>query len=195
MKYLLVAFTFLISTAVSAEIYKWKDSSGAIHFSDEKPADTEFEIVKDKLTNTQNNIAYTPNEPRNGLVLFESKEDLTPPYKIKLHEVKVFSETESTLTVDFIYTYKSEIPENEIRVFVMPDHSYWSTNDVKISRGTNGARAIIGLSKRNMEKDFALVSETTKLRFRFDRYQPKKYLGNVWGQDIEFHKMWKKKRL
>ena len=78
-----------------------------------------------------------------------------------------------------------------IKLFVLPDHGYWSTTDVKTNRGKHGARAIIGLSIRNMEKDSTTTSETTKLRFRFDHYQPPKYIGNVWGQDVDFQKMWR----
>ena len=125
-------------------------------------------------------------------VLYESEEDLDPAYTIKLHEVKLISETQDSITIDFKYTYEHDIPAEEIKVYVMPDHSYWSTNAVKITKGTHGTRAVIGLSKNNMAKDNVTESTTTKLRFRFDHYLPKKYMGNVWGQDIEFHKEWKK---
>jgi len=101
------------------------------------------------------------------------------------------TETIDSLTVDFIYTYEHDVPANEIKLFVMPDHGYWSTRDVKISYGKHSARAIIGLSTRNMKKDNVAESETTKLRFRFDHYQPRKYLGNVWGHDVAYHKKWK----
>lgn len=109
-----------------------------------------------------------------------------------LNEVKVVSETNNTLTVDFVYTYNHEIPPEEIKLFVLPDHGYWQTAHVKISKGKHGARAIIGLSKSNMEKDQVTESKTTKLRFRFDHYLPKKYMGNVWGQDVEYKKHWQK---
>ncbi|WP_444995627.1 hypothetical protein [Aliikangiella sp. IMCC44359] len=123
-------------------------------------------------------------------VIYKSEGDLAAPYKIKLHEVKIVAESRDSLTIDFIYTYEHEVPADEIKLFVMPDHGYWRTNDVKIARGKNGARAIIGLSKSNMTKDAVTDSQTTKLRFRFDHYQPKKYLGNIWGQDIEYKKIW-----
>lgn len=125
-------------------------------------------------------------------VIYESKGELKEPYEIKLHEVKIASETNDSLTLDFIYTYEHEIPSEEIKLFVMPDHAYWSTNSVKISKGKHGARALIELSARNMKKDNVTESGTTKLRFRFDHYQPNKYLGNVWGQDIKFYKKWSK---
>lgn len=124
-------------------------------------------------------------------VIYEDQSDLEQPYKIKLHEVKIITETNDSLTVDFIYTYEHDVPANEIKLFVMPDHGYWSTRDVKISKGKHGARAVIGLSKRNMNKDNVTESETTKLRFRFDHYLPRKYLGNIWGHDVVFHKKWK----
>lgn len=125
-------------------------------------------------------------------VIYEGEGELEEPYKIMLNEVKVSSETSDTLTVDFIYTYEHEIPAEEIRLFVLPDHGYWQMAHVKISKGKHGARAIIGMSKRNMEKDQVTESKTTKLRFRFDHYLPKKYMGNVWGHDVEYQKLWKK---
>ena len=126
-------------------------------------------------------------------VIYENSSDLKQPYKIKLHEINVVSETEDNLTLDFIYTYEHEIPAEEIKLYVMPDHGYWSTNNVKISRGKHGARVIIGLSSSNMKRDNVTESVTTKLRFRFDHYLPKEYLGNVWGQDIAFNKTWRKR--
>ena len=125
-------------------------------------------------------------------IIYESEGDLEPLYKIKLHEVKIVSETSDSLTLDFIYTYKHETPAEEIKLFIMPDHGYWSTNHVKISQGKHGARAVIGLSSSNMKKDNITESVTEKLRFRFDHYLPKKYMGNVWGQDVAFHKKWQK---
>lgn len=124
-------------------------------------------------------------------VIYQNKGDLEEPYKIMLNEVKIASETDDTLTVDFVYTYNHETPAEEIKLFVLPDHGYWSTSDVKILPGKHGARAIIGLSKSNMDKDQVTESKTTKLRFRFDHYLPQKYMGNIWGQDIEYRKHWK----
>jgi len=123
-------------------------------------------------------------------VIYKNNEELAEPYKIKLNEVKVVAETDDSLTLDFTYTYNHSIPDNEVKLFVMPDHGYWSTRDVKITKGTNAARVIIGLSKSNMKKDNVTESDTTKLSFRFDHYQPRKYLGNIWGEDVPYIKHW-----
>jgi hypothetical protein len=123
--------------------------------------------------------------------IYENTFELQDPDKIKLNEVKIVAETDSSLTVEFSYTYNHSVPANEIKLFVMPDHGYWNTKDVKIIQGTHTATAIIGLSKNNMAKKNVTESDTTKLRFRFDRYQPQKYLGNVWGEDIPYDKHWK----
>jgi len=125
-------------------------------------------------------------------VIYNNASELEEPYKIKIHEVKIESETDDTLTVDFIYTYNHEVPAEEIKLFVLPDHGYWQASEVKISKGKHGARVIIGLSDYNMKKDNVTESKTTKLRFRFDHYLPKKYMGNVWGQDINYEKHWQK---
>ena len=122
--------------------------------------------------------------------IYENKGDLKQPNKIKLHQVTVVAETDDSLTLDFNYTYNHSVPANEIKLFILPDHGYWFTNDVKILRGTHTARAIIGISKNLMHKDNISESTTTKLRFRFDHYQPQKYLGNIWGEDIPYEKLW-----
>jgi len=126
-------------------------------------------------------------------IIYESSGDLESPYKIKLHEVKIVSETDDNLTLDFIYTYEHETPADEIKLFILPDHGYWRMSSVKITKGKNGARAVIGLSNSNMDKDNVIESDTTTLRFRFDHYLPKTYMGNIWGQDVMFNKKWIKK--
>ncbi len=123
-------------------------------------------------------------------LIYENTEPLIEPYKIKLNEVKVVAQTDDSLTLDFIYTYNHSVPADEIQLFVLPDHGYWSTQHVKINNGTNVARVIIGLSKSNMHKDNLSESDTTKLRFRFDHYLPNKYMGNIWGEDIPYNKHW-----
>lgn len=125
-----------------------------------------------------------------GSIIYESEDEINSDIKIKLHEVKIVEETKNKLTLDFVYTYKNKIPAEEIKLYIMPDHGYWSTNSVKIKNGKNSARAVIGISKSNMEKDNVSESITSKLRFRFDHYQPGKYLGNIWGLDVGYHKKW-----
>ncbi|MEW6997437.1 hypothetical protein AADZ86_07020 [Colwelliaceae bacterium BS250] len=125
-------------------------------------------------------------------VIYNNASDLEEPYKIKIHEVKIESETADTLTVDFIYTYNHEVPAEQIKLYILPDHGYWQASEVKISKGKHGARVIIGLSDYNMKKDNVTESKTTKLRFRFDHYLPNKYMGNVWGQDVDYQKHWHK---
>jgi hypothetical protein len=39
-----------LSTAASAEIYKWTDEDGNVHFSEKKPADAEAETVQIRYT-------------------------------------------------------------------------------------------------------------------------------------------------
>jgi hypothetical protein len=123
-------------------------------------------------------------------IIYENSEPLVEPYKIKLNEVKVVTQTDDSLTLDFIYTYNHPVPASEIQLFVLPDHGYWSTQHVKISSGTHAARVIMGLSKSNMHKDNVSESDTTTLRFRFDHYLPNKYMGNIWGEDVPFDKHW-----
>jgi len=131
------------------------------------------------------------NSCSDSSIIYENNLELQQSDTIKLNQVKIFAETQDSLTVEFSYTYNHSVPANEIKLFVLPDHGYWFTNNVKIQQGTHTARAIIGISKNLMHEDNISESATTKLRFRFDHYQPKKYLGNVWGEDIPYEKLWK----
>ncbi len=38
--------------------------------------------------------------------------------KTNRHEVKVISETDDSLTIDFVYTYSHETPAEEIKLFI-----------------------------------------------------------------------------
>lgn len=125
-------------------------------------------------------------------IIYENSEEINSELKIQLNEVKIADETPTTLTVDFTYTYENSIPAEEVKLYILPDHAYWSTNPVKISYGKNSARAAIGISKSNMQKDNVTESETKILRFRFDHYPPGKFNGNIWGIDVNYLKKWKK---
>jgi hypothetical protein len=133
------------------------------------------------------------SEERPGKVIFESKGGLVDPYKIKVNELRVITETDDRLVVDLIYTYEHEIPPEQVKIFIMPNHGYWSTNDIRASKGKNVGRASIGLSRSNMEKDNVTTSYTDVLRIRFEHYAPDKYMGNIWSEDVVYEKNWELK--
>lgn len=129
-----------------------------------------------------------------GSTIYESIEELGGSDEIKLHWVKVEAESDDSLVLVFSYTYEHSIPEAEVKLFVMPDHYFWSTGDVKVSRGTHTARVKIGLSASNMKEKNVTDSVTQTLRVRFEHYQTtSKYLGNIWGVDVPYEKYWKLK--
>jgi len=123
--------------------------------------------------------------------IYENSGELSGSETIKLNWVKVASETDSKLTLDFSYTYHDPVPAKEIKLFVLPDHSYWNVRDVKVSKGTHEAQIVIGLSTNRMKRDDVYESDTGLLRFNFEHYAPSKYKGSIWGEDIEFKKHWK----
>ncbi len=112
-------------------------------------------------------------------------------HKVMLSEIRVVSEQDDSLTLDVSYRYDDPVPAEQIKLFVLPDHGYWSSNSARVYRGENVARLQIGLSESNMVKDGVTESSTEKLRIRFEHYQPGKYVGNVWGQDVPYQKLWK----
>jgi hypothetical protein len=138
-------------------------------------------------------IAGCGGQDRTGQVIFDDSSDPVEPHKIKVHQVKITSESEDELGVEIVYTYNHEVPAEQIKLFIMPDHGYWSTRDIMISEGKNVGRTSIGLSKSNMKKDNVTSSDTTKLRIHFEHYLPKKYVGSVWREDVKFDKHWELK--
>lgn len=54
---LFLALLMISSSAVSSEIYKWKDKDGRTHFSDAATGKEKFEKVNVKI-NTYTNVTY-----------------------------------------------------------------------------------------------------------------------------------------
>lgn len=52
--------SMLIYFSVQAEIYKWTDSEGSVHFTDKPPAEQKTEIIKLKI-NTYKNVEISKN--------------------------------------------------------------------------------------------------------------------------------------
>jgi len=123
-------------------------------------------------------------------LIYQNEAELAPGETVKIHSVRITHESADSLTVTFDYSYAHPVSPEKIKLFVLPDHGYWSTQDVAVQAGRHQAQAIIGLSRGNMERDDVTESETTKLRFRFDHYEPGRYVGNVWGLDVDYPKTW-----
>lgn len=61
----LTTFLFLLSSSVNAEIYKWIDDNGNVHFTDKPPANQKTEEVELKI-NTYTAVEVTPLVERLG---------------------------------------------------------------------------------------------------------------------------------
>ena len=181
-----------------AQIYQCVDDKGNATFKDTECSSSGIHIKpignpKDNSGDeTPSNTFIKDDKP--GQLIFADHRKLSPPYKIKIDEVRVITETDDTLVVDVIYTYEHETPADEVRIFVLPNHGYWSVNHIKASRGKNVGRASIGLSKSNMKKDYVTFSSTDTLRISFDHYPPGKYNGVIWSETVKYNKKWQLKR-
>ncbi len=184
----------------NAEIYHCLDESGKTVFKDKECSSGEdsVEIIESMEEGREaaameekvpNNIIIENDKP--GSLIFSNTRRLAPPYTIKVDEVRVITETDDLLVVDVIYTYKHKVPPEEIKIYVTPNHAYWSVNQVQASDGTNVARATIGLSRSNMKKDRVKKSFTNTIGVRFEHYKPGKYIGVIWSEVIKYEKNWK----
>ena len=59
---LLLLLTLMLAFAASAEIYKWTDAAGKVHFSDQKPQDAKTESVRLKI-NSYTHVTYELSAP------------------------------------------------------------------------------------------------------------------------------------
>jgi len=204
-KYLLFIVILSLQTPIcNAQIYHCLNESGRTIFKDKECGSNEDSVKviddleevksveKEVVEKVTDNDSIEDGKP--GKLIFENHKRLASPYTIKVNEVRVITETDDTLVVDVIYTYKHKIPAKQIKIFVTPNHGYWSTNQIQVSEGKNVGRASIGLSKSNMKKDRVTRSSTDTIGVRFEHYKPKKYMGVIWSETIKYKKNWKLKK-
>ena len=201
---LLIIVFALHATICNAEIYHCTDESGKAIYKDSPCSNDEstIEVIENSEKTAEQEEEITNNVPNNtfigddkpGKLIFSDNRRLSPPYKIKVNEVRIITETDDTLVVDVIYTYGHNIPEEKIKIFITPNHGYWSTQQVQAYRGKNVARASISLSRSNMKKAGVTRSFTNTLSVRFEHYKPKKYLGVIWSEIVKYEKNWILKR-
>lgn len=205
MKHLVLILSLILPAATSqADIYQCKDKYGKLVYKDsecgsgdgvikpdlrENASTAADDAVKDKVPN---NTFIDDGKP--GKLIFENKKPLRPPYSIKVDEVRLITETDDTLVVDVIYTYKHKIPANEMRIYVTPNHGYWSVNNIQVEQGLNVGRARMGLSRSNMKKKWVTRSFTDTIGIRFEHYPPNNtYKGVIWSETVKYEKNWKLK--
>ncbi|TAN42145.1 MAG: hypothetical protein EPN25_03760 [Nitrospirae bacterium] len=128
---------------------------------------------------------------RSGVTIFKRGARLKPPQTIKIDKVVVVQETDYSLILDLFYTYQDDVPNEEVKLFVLPDMPYWTTNPIPVAKGSNRGRVSIDLYEKKMEEDQVDAYETSKLTLSFDHYSPEKFNGSIYKEIIPFKKIWK----
>ena len=199
---LLILLLSIISTAIKAGIFQCKDQYGKLVYKDSECGSSNSVIRPDLKENASKLDPSKVKKARNtfiddgkpGKLIFSNKKRLSPPYLIKVNEVRIITETNDTLVVDVIYTYKHKIPANEVRLYVTPNHAFWSVNHIDVENGLNVGRATIGLSESNMKKKWLSRSSTNTIAIRFEHYPPDNtYKGVIWSETVKYKKNWKLK--
>lgn len=209
MKYSLLFFLALLQTPLCyAQTYLCRDASGKAIFKDSE-CDSNENIVKvikhEKDAGPVNKqIAETlkkdiveeipsnssSKDDRPGKLIFSDNKELSPPYMIKVNEVRIITETEDTLVVDVIYTYKHKIPDDKTYILIEPNHGYLLTDRAKVSRGKNVARASIGLSRNTMESNKVTQSFTNTIKISFKNYISNRDVREIWLETVKYEKNW-----
>lgn len=200
MKHIFLILALVSSTTTShAEIYQCKDKYGKLVYKDSECGSNNSVIrpdLRENASTTNDTFKKTPqntfiDDSKPGKLIFSNKKPLAAPYSIKVNEVRLITETEDTLVVDVIYTYKNKIPANEIRIYVTPNHGYWSVNHLQVEKGLHVGRARMGLSRSNMKKKWVTRSFTNTFTIRFEHYPPDNtYKGIIWSETIKYEKNW-----
>ena len=131
---------------------------------------------------------------RSGVTIFKRGAKLIPPNKIKVDKVIVVQETNYSLILDVFYTYQDEVPNEEVKLFVLPDMPYWASNPAIVRKGSSVGRVSIDLYEKKMEEDQVNKYETSKLTISFDHYAPEKFNGSIYKEIIPFIKIWKSRK-
>lgn len=188
---MILAYT---SSAVS-EIYHCKDGGGRTVFKD-APCDEgetyieELNIQVDGEKQAKGVVA-APDD-RSGKVIYTDYSGLVPANGIKLHEVRIVSETDNALSVDVTYTYSHHYPASEMVISVVPNHGYYSITKVDAARGRNTGRFRVGLGKENMKRANKTRSYTSMLTVRFEHFNADRtYDKELWSKELPYRKNWK----
>ena len=189
-----IALTLAFSSISHGQIFQCKLASGKVVFQDsECRAGQQEKAVTVRELNTFNlPKPEVSKSDASGTVLYSSAGAPRRPQTIKVNEIRVVSESEDSLLMDVSYTYDHpDIPASDIKVFMMPNHRYWSVASVRAEKGFSLARIRIGLSRSNLEEDNKSRSYTSSLEVRFEHY-PKKgpYGGVIWRRSVPFEKHW-----
>lgn len=199
---LLILLLSIISTVTQAGIFQCKDQYGKLVYKDSECGSSNSVIRPGLKENASKVDPSKIKKARNtfiddgkpGKLIFSNKKRLSPPYSIKVNEVRVITETNDILVVDVIYTYKHKIPANEVRLYVTPNHAFWRVNHIDVENGLNVGRATIGLSESNMKKKWVSRSSTNTIAIRFEHYPPDNtYKGVIWSETVKYKKNWKLK--
>lgn len=78
MKLWMLIFLLLMNSAVNAEVYRWTDSSGKVHYGDKKPAE-KAEDISAKVK--QQNIDTSSTEHQKLETIFRKENDADREYK------------------------------------------------------------------------------------------------------------------
>jgi len=194
----------MFATLSSADIYQCINASGNTIFKDKKCNKDEkpVNVISDfKIRDTQTNTPATDKhkkvvanttieDDKPGKLIYSDNKKLYPPYKIKVNEVRIVTETDDKLVVDVIYTYKHKIPAKDVNISVSVNHNYWSIGTLKASSGKNVSRASIGLSTNNMKKDNVTSSSTNVIVIKFSHYKKNKNSQVIWSKTVKYEKNW-----
>jgi hypothetical protein len=183
-----------LASVANGQIYQCKTATGKTLFQDtECKTWQQGKEVKIDINTYSLPAPKASLSDSEGKVLFRSAGAPSKPRTIKVNEIRLVFENPESILLDVTYTYQHpKIPASEIKVFVMPNHRYWSVQSIRAEKGFSIARIRVGLSTGNMEEDNKRTSSTNSLEVRFEHYPPNNsYGGIIWRKSIQFKKSWR----
>jgi len=136
-------------------------------------------------------LGCKPDIDRSGETIFKKNINQNDSLSVMIDSIRILQETNYSLLLNVYYTYNDTIPTDQIKLFVLPDMPYWSSNNAKVSNGQNNVTLTIGLYDTKMKEDKVSKYESSRLNVSFDRYLPDSFAGSIHQEAIPFKKLWK----
>ena len=176
MRYLLI-IVMLFATLANAEVYRWTDENGKVHFSDRSVPDN-AERVELRDNRPQHHKVVSQDA---GTVLYQ---DVRNSKLTRITRLVLVQETENSAIFDVSY-YLDPKTEGKVFVGVYPDMKAWSVTRLIALPGTHTASINVGLSRKA-----DTIEYSKNLRLVMRQSVNGKSIGTLFQRQVKYRKNW-----
>ena len=178
MKHLLLLIILLTVSVTNAEVYRWKDEYGKVHFSDRNISDSAERVE------IRDNRSYQQSKQDEGTVLYSGTKNST---LTRITRLVLVQETENSATFNVSYYLDPKI-EGKVFIGVYPDMKAWSVTRLIALPGTHTASINVGLSRKADSIEYS-----KNLRLVMRQSVKGKSVGPLFQRQVKYRKNWYRK--